>query len=87
MWSKVCLKVKQAAQKAKAVVMAGILAVGAGAAVTVTQPAMATGTDFSTITSGLDESTVITAVVAAAALLAAVGFAKWAAKKLGRFFG
>ncbi|MGH8122217.1 MAG: capsid protein [Gammaproteobacteria bacterium] len=39
------------------------------------------------MTAGLDTSTVVTAIVAAAALLAIVGFTKWGAKKLGRFFG
>lgn len=42
---------------------------------------------YADITTGLDTATVITAVIAAAALLAGVGFAKWAAKKLGTFFG
>ncbi|MEP6485363.1 MAG: hypothetical protein ABJB01_13010 [Rudaea sp.] len=50
-------------------------------------PAFAVGPDFSPITTGLDASTVVTAVIAAAAILATVGFAKWGAKKLGRFFG
>jgi len=49
--------------------------------------AMAQGTDFSGITSGLDGGTIVTAVIAAAAILALVGFAKWGAKKLGKFFG
>jgi hypothetical protein len=49
--------------------------------------AFAVGPDFSSITTGLDASTVVTAVIAAAAILATVGFAKWGAKKLGRFFG
>lgn len=51
--------------------------------------AMATGggPDFSGILSGIDGGTAVTAIVAAAAILALVGFAKWGAKKVGRFFG
>lgn len=49
--------------------------------------AMAAGPDFSGITSGLDGSTIVTACVAAAAILAVVGFGKWGSKKLGKFFG
>ncbi|MFA5976589.1 MAG: capsid protein [Elusimicrobiota bacterium] len=36
---------------------------------------------------GLDTSTAITAVIGAGVLLAGVGFAKWATKKVARFFG
>lgn len=43
--------------------------------------------DFSTILAGLDSSTAITAVVAAGTILAGVGFAKWATKKVAGFFG
>lgn len=43
--------------------------------------------DFSGITEGLSAATAVTAVVSAAALLAMVGFAKWAAKKVAGFFG
>lgn len=46
-----------------------------------------TTTDYSSILTGLDTSTAITAIVAAGAILAGVGFAKWATKKVGRFFG
>lgn len=49
--------------------------------------AMATGTDFSSILTGLDGSTAVTAILAAAVILALVGFAKWGAKKVGKFFG
>lgn len=45
------------------------------------------GPDFSGILSGIDGATAVTAIVAAAAILALVGFAKWGAKKVGRFFG
>lgn len=45
------------------------------------------GTDFSGILSGIDGATAVTAIVAAAAILALVGFAKWGSKKVGRFFG
>lgn len=43
--------------------------------------------DFSGILEGLSAGTAVTAVVAAAALIAMVGFAKWAAKKVASFFG
>lgn len=43
--------------------------------------------DFSGILDGLSTETAITAVVAAAALIALVGFATWASKKVARFFG
>lgn len=45
------------------------------------------GTDYSSILSGLDTSTAVAAIIGAGTLLAAVGFAKWATKKVGRFFG
>lgn len=44
-------------------------------------------TSYSSILSGLDTSTAISAVIGAGALLAGVGFAKWATKKVARFFG
>ncbi len=47
----------------------------------------ATGPDFSGILDGLDTGTIVTAILAAAALIAIVGFAKWGAKKLAKFFG
>lgn len=78
---------KWAAKKLGRFFGAILAGVGGGSMLLVDQAANATGTDFSSITSGLDTSTVVTAIVAAAALLALVGFAKWAAKKLGRFFG
>ena len=43
--------------------------------------------DFSDILSGLQTTSAVTAIVGAAALIAAVGFAKWAAKKVAGFFG
>lgn len=43
--------------------------------------------DFSGILTGLDGDTAVTAIVAAAAIIATVGFAKWAAKKVAGFFG
>ena len=59
---------------------AALLAAGAASAQT-------TGTDYSSILAGLDTSTAITAVIGAGVLLAGVGFAKWATKKVARFFG
>lgn len=49
--------------------------------------AMAAATDFSSITSGLDVSTCISAILAAALLVAGVVFAIWGAKKVAGFFG
>lgn len=46
-----------------------------------------TGPDFSGILDGIDGTTAVTAMLAGAAILALVGFAKWGAKKLGKFFG
>lgn len=43
--------------------------------------------DYSSILTGLDSSTAITAVIGAGVILAGVGFAKWATKKVARFFG
>lgn len=70
----------------KSKVMAGAAAVGslvAGGAMAQT----AAATSYSSILSGLDTSTAITAIIGAGALLAGVGFAKWATKKVARFFG
>jgi hypothetical protein len=43
--------------------------------------------DFSGVLDGLSATTATTAIVAAAAIMAAPGFAKWAAKKVAGFFG
>lgn len=63
-----------------------LLAVGS---VSLSASAQTTGSlsGLSTILTGLDTSDVITAIVGAGALLAGVGFAKWATKKVGKFFG
>lgn len=44
-------------------------------------------TGYSSILSGLDTTTAIAAIIGAGTLLAGVGFAKWATKKVARFFG
>jgi hypothetical protein len=64
---------------APAAVIAGSLVAGAASA--------QTATTYSSILTGLDTSTAITAVIGAGVLLAGVGFAKWATKKVARFFG
>ena len=65
-----------------------VLAPAAGALSVVGTSAMASGgTDFSGILSGISGATAVTAIVAAAAILALVGFAKWGAKKVAKFFG
>lgn len=43
--------------------------------------------DFSGILTGLSGGTATTAVIAAAAIMAIVGFAVWGSKKVGKFFG
>jgi hypothetical protein len=43
--------------------------------------------DFSGILDGLSTTTAVVAIVAAGALVAAVGFGKWATKKVASFFG
>ncbi len=65
------------------VATAAALSLAAGGAMAQT----ATATSYSSILSGLDTSTAITAIIGAGALLAGVGFAKWATKKVARFFG
>ncbi|WP_369929343.1 hypothetical protein [Xanthomonas sp. NCPPB 2632] len=62
-------------------------AAGAIAATAVSGSAMAAGTDFSSVTSGVDNSTLITGLVAMAVVLVGAGFAKWGSKKIGGFFG
>lgn len=47
----------------------------------------AAGMDFSSITSGVDTSTIVTAIIAMGAVMMLPGVAKWAAKKLATFFG
>lgn len=54
---------------------------------TVGGAAMAEGADYSSILTGLDSSTAVTAIIGAGVILAGVGFAKWATKKVARFFG
>ena len=66
----------------RAAVAAAALMAASGAAM-----AQSAGSDYSSILTGLDVSTAVTAVISAGALLAAVGFAKWATKKVARFFG
>jgi hypothetical protein len=72
----------------KSINLAGLL-LAALLAMLVPALAMATptGPDFSSILSGIDVDTVVTAILAACALIAIVGFAKWGGKKLARFFG
>ena len=60
----------------------------AGTALVIAGNAAATpSTDFSGILTGLSGATAVTAIIAAAAILALVGFAKWGAKKVAKFFG
>lgn len=43
--------------------------------------------DFSGVLEGLSTATAITAIVGAGALIAGVGFGKWAVKKVAGLFG
>lgn len=43
--------------------------------------------DFSSITTGLEVSTIVTAIIAGCALIATVGFAYWGGRKLANMFG
>lgn len=43
--------------------------------------------DFSGILTGIDSATAVTAIVAAGAIMALPGFAKWATRKVAGFFG
>lgn len=73
--------------KSKAIKHGKTLATGAVVAGgAMANAAMAAGDDYSQILSGLDASTAILAVIGAGVLLAGVGFAKWATKKVATFF-
>lgn len=62
--------------------------IGAGAVLVLSATgAHAAGLDFSSITSGVDVSTVATAIIAMGALMILPNVAKWGAKKLAGFFG
>jgi hypothetical protein len=68
--------------------VAPVLPAAAGfAGVLVGTSANAAGTDFSSISSGIDASTIVTAIVAMGAIMILPGVAKWGAKKLATFFG
>lgn len=70
--------------KIKSVIAAALVAMAVVALpAAATTPAM----DFSGILANLDGATAVTAIIAAAAILAVVGFAKWGAKKVASFFG
>ena len=64
-----------------------VAALVAGSAVSGGAAFAQTSTDYSSILSGLDTSKAIAAIIGAGVLLAGVGFAKWATKKVARFFG
>ncbi|AVA32825.1 hypothetical protein ACUXAV_002853 [Cupriavidus metallidurans] len=64
------------------------VASGSVAAMVATGAANAAGgPDFTTITSSVDASTAIAAIVAMGIVIAGPGFAKWATKKVAGFFG
>lgn len=67
--------------KKVAAVSAGALSLlGAGSA-------MADAADYGSILVGLDLTSATTAVIGAGVLIAGIGFAVWATKKVARFFG
>jgi hypothetical protein len=45
------------------------------------------GPDYGSILDGLDAGDAVTAFIAAATILALVGFGKWISKKVGKYFG
>jgi predicted phage tail protein len=49
--------------------------------------AQAAGTDFSSLTSAVDASTIVTAIVAMGAVMILPGVAKWGVRKIAGFFG
>ena len=71
----------------KGKVLAAVASVGSLVAGGAMAQTSGTATSYSSILSGLDTSTAITAIIGDGALLAGVGFAKWATKKVARFFG
>ena len=57
-----------------------------GVALATATSAGAVGTDYSSISSGVDASTVVTAIIAMGAIMILPNVAKWAAKKIATFF-
>ena len=43
--------------------------------------------DFGDILTGVDSATAVTAIIAAGAIMALPGFARWATRKVASFFG
>lgn len=68
-------------------VLASVAAVGSLLSVGAMAQTSGSSTDFSTILSGLDTSTIVAAIISAGVLLAGVGFSKWGTKKVAKFFG
>ncbi|WP_199030585.1 hypothetical protein [Ralstonia sp. ASV6] len=62
---------------------AGVVSVAAGGAAN----AAGTSIDMSSMTGSVDASTVVAAIVAFGVIYIGPGFAKWAVKKVGSFFG
>lgn len=57
------------------------LALASGASMAATTP------DYGDILTGLDADVAVTAFIAAATILALVGFGRWLSKKVGKYFG
>lgn len=68
-------------------IKAAVMALVGGSALAGGAAFAQTSADYSTILSGLDTTKAVAAVIGAGVLLASVGFAKWATKKVARFFG
>lgn len=63
-------------------------AVVAGGSIATMASAQTSGSGgYGDILSGLDSSTAVAAVIAAGTILAGLGFARWATKKVATFFG
>lgn len=82
------MKIRNVIVSTKSAAKAALVTLGALAVPAFAQSS-STGdlSSLSGVLTGLDTTDVITAMVGAAALLAGVGFAKWASKKVGKFFG
>lgn len=69
-------------RRGKVLVSAALVSLG-----TVAGSAMAAGSDYTSITAGIDSTQIAAALVACGVILVGAGFAKWGTKKVGGFFG
>lgn len=67
--------------------MKKVLVSGLVASAALASQAQAAATDFSSLTSAVDASTIVTAIVAMGAVMILPGVAKWGVRKIAGFFG